>query len=184
VHATLPTAVDGPSPALSRRFAAACEAKFNWVMAGLLLIAGCIRLTVLWEFWSENPFATLPTLDSALYWQRAGEIAAGNAWTGEPFHIAPFYAGLLGLFRSVGGGLLGLYALQTVLHLGTAVALAAATRVRFGGAAGCLSDRFGPGRLFFIGMMGWSAFSLCFGLVQTFWLAIQPMTSPRVTLTR
>jgi sugar phosphate permease len=38
--------------------------------------------------------------------------------------------------------------------------------------AGYLSDRYGPGRLFFIGMMGWSAFSLCFGLVQTFWLAI------------
>jgi sugar phosphate permease len=38
--------------------------------------------------------------------------------------------------------------------------------------AGYLSDRFGPGRLFFIGMMGWSAFSLCFGLVHSFWLAI------------
>ena len=38
--------------------------------------------------------------------------------------------------------------------------------------AGYLSDRFGPRRLFFIGLMGWSAFSLIFGLVHGFWLAV------------
>lgn len=38
--------------------------------------------------------------------------------------------------------------------------------------AGFLSDRLGPGRLFFIGLLGWSALSLCFGLIHTFWLAM------------
>lgn len=38
--------------------------------------------------------------------------------------------------------------------------------------AGYLSDRYGPRRLLFIGLMGWSAFSLCFGLVHAFWLAL------------
>jgi sugar phosphate permease len=38
--------------------------------------------------------------------------------------------------------------------------------------AGFLSDRFGPGRLFFIGLLGWSALSMCFGLIHTFWLAM------------
>lgn len=38
--------------------------------------------------------------------------------------------------------------------------------------AGYLSDRFGPRRLYFIGLMGWSAFSLAFGLIHAFWLAI------------
>jgi sugar phosphate permease len=38
--------------------------------------------------------------------------------------------------------------------------------------AGYLADRYGPGRLFFIGLLGWSAFSLAFGLVHAFWLAL------------
>jgi sugar phosphate permease len=38
--------------------------------------------------------------------------------------------------------------------------------------AGYLSDRYGPRRLLFIGLLGWSAFSLCFGLVHVFWLAL------------
>jgi sugar phosphate permease len=38
--------------------------------------------------------------------------------------------------------------------------------------AGFLSDRFGPKRLFFIGLLGWSALSLCFGLIHVFWLAL------------
>ncbi len=38
--------------------------------------------------------------------------------------------------------------------------------------AGFLADRYGPKKLFFIGLLGWSAFSLCLGLIHAFWLAI------------
>lgn len=38
--------------------------------------------------------------------------------------------------------------------------------------AGYLSDRFGPKRLFFIGLCGWSTLSLTLGLVHSFWLAV------------
>lgn len=38
--------------------------------------------------------------------------------------------------------------------------------------AGYLSDRFGPKRLFFIGLIGWSVLSLSLGLVHSFWLAV------------
>jgi len=38
--------------------------------------------------------------------------------------------------------------------------------------AGFLSDRYGPRRLFFIGLTGWSVFSICFGLIHVFWLAL------------
>lgn len=38
--------------------------------------------------------------------------------------------------------------------------------------AGFLADRYGPKNLFFIGLLGWSAFSLCLGLAHAFWLAV------------
>ena len=38
--------------------------------------------------------------------------------------------------------------------------------------AGYFSDRFGPGRLFFLGLFGWSSLALAFGLVHAFWLAL------------
>jgi len=38
--------------------------------------------------------------------------------------------------------------------------------------AGYLSDRFGPKRLFFIGLLGWSVLSLSFGLIHAFWAAV------------
>jgi len=38
--------------------------------------------------------------------------------------------------------------------------------------SGYLSDRFGPRRLLFIGLLGWSALLLIFGLIHEFWLAL------------
>ena len=38
--------------------------------------------------------------------------------------------------------------------------------------AGYLSDRFGPKRLFFLGLLGWSSMSLGLGLIQSFWPAV------------
>lgn len=38
--------------------------------------------------------------------------------------------------------------------------------------AGYLSDRIGPRRLFFAGLLGWSLLSLSFGLIHAFWLAV------------
>lgn len=38
--------------------------------------------------------------------------------------------------------------------------------------AGFLSDRYGARRLFFIGLLGWSVFSVFLGLIHVFWLAV------------
>ncbi len=38
--------------------------------------------------------------------------------------------------------------------------------------AGFLADRFGPRRLFCIGLMGWSILSLALGLIHGYWLAV------------
>jgi hypothetical protein len=138
VHANPITAnADAPAEPWRGRLAALCEDHFRWVMLALLAAAGLARLAVLWEFWLENPFAAFPTLDSELYWERAGAMAAGRWLGGEPFHIAPLYSYLLGILRWCGGGLLALYGAQIVLHLATAAIAGAATRHRFGGVAGC-----------------------------------------------
>ena len=38
--------------------------------------------------------------------------------------------------------------------------------------AGFLSDRYGPPRLFLIGLLGWSALSVTLGLIHVYWLAL------------
>ena len=38
--------------------------------------------------------------------------------------------------------------------------------------AGYLADRFGPARPFFVGLLGWSAMCLGFGMVHAYWLAL------------
>ncbi|MBI3042334.1 MAG: MFS transporter [Betaproteobacteria bacterium] len=38
--------------------------------------------------------------------------------------------------------------------------------------AGYLADRYGPGRLFGIGLIGWSVLSAALGLIDSFWLAL------------
>lgn len=38
--------------------------------------------------------------------------------------------------------------------------------------AGFLSDRYGPRKLFFAGLLGWSLFSMLLGLIHWFWLAV------------
>jgi hypothetical protein len=140
VHATPKTAyTDASARPWGWRIAGLCDEHFRWLVLALVAAAGLIRLAVLREFWLENPFAEFPTLDSALFWERAGTMAAGR-WIGdEPFHIAPLYPYLLGVLRWCGGGLSALYAAQVALHLATAAVVAAATRDRFGTVAGCVA---------------------------------------------
>lgn len=136
-----PTAAtaDAPAGPWRRRFAALCHEHFWWVLLALLAAAGLVRLAMLREFWLENPFAVLPTLDSELYWKRAGAMAEGRWFEDEPFHIAPLYPYFLGVLRWCGGGLLTLYGVQIVLHLATAAIVGAVTRHRFGSTAGCVA---------------------------------------------
>ena len=131
--------VDAPAEVWGRRFATLCHEHFRWVLLALLAASGLVRLAMLREFWLENPFAAFPTLDSELYWERAGEMAEGRWFEDEPFHIAPLYPYFLGVLRWCGGGLLALYSAQIVLHLATAAIVGVVTRHRFGSAAGCVA---------------------------------------------
>ncbi|MFQ5416308.1 MAG: hypothetical protein ACE5FL_04570 [Myxococcota bacterium] len=129
--------IPAPDTGLGGRIAAALrDVPFGWGVCALLVPAAAVRVAILREFLLENPFASFPILDAELYWQRAGEMAAGHWLTGEPFHIAPLYPYLLGVARWVGGGVLAVTGIQLVLHLATAAMVGAATRFRFGVRAG------------------------------------------------
>lgn len=127
------------APTLGRRLAQLCDHRFAWVVFALTALAACIRVAILEEYLRENPFAAFPTLDGELYWNRAGEMAAGKWFDGSPFHIAPLYAYLLGALRTAGGNLPALYVIQLALHLATAAGIGVATRFRFGSLAGCIA---------------------------------------------
>ncbi len=108
--------------------------RYGWWLLSICALATVLRLLILREYLLENPFAGFPYSDGELYWQRAGEMAAGR-WLGDtPFRIGPLYPHLLGVLRWLGGGLGTLYALQLGLHVATAALLAAAVRVRCGDA--------------------------------------------------
>jgi len=140
MRATPTTAtVDASAEPWGRRLAALCHEHFWRVVLALLVAAGLVRLAILGEFWIENPFAAFPTLDSELYWERAGAMAGGRWLDDEPFHLAPLYSYFLGVLRWCGGGLLALYGVQIILHLATAAIVGGVTRHRFGSVAGCVA---------------------------------------------
>ena len=112
---------------------------FWLALAALCGLALLLRLAILDEFLRENVIAESPWSDGEVYWNMAGRMADGH-WLGQtPFLSAPLYQYLLGLIRTLGGGLLSVYILQIGMHVGTGVLLGWTTRLRFGAAAGLLA---------------------------------------------
>lgn len=106
------------------------------MICGLALAA---RVAMLDEFLRENPLAELPRVDAQAYWQMAERMADGH-WGGDtPFLSAPLYPYLLGVVRTLGGGLAAVYVVQLLTHLATGVLVALAARVRFGPLVGLLA---------------------------------------------
>jgi Flp pilus assembly protein TadD len=127
-----PNTAPAPPPGFATRW-------FGWGLAALLLIALLLRLAILAEFLRENPIAEAPWSDGEIYWNMAGHMAAGQWTEPTPFLSAPLYPYLLGVIRTLGGGLLAVYLSQIGLHLLSAFLLAVGTRARFGPAAALLA---------------------------------------------
>lgn len=106
---------------------------FRTGLGVLLAVALLQQLWILWDAWAGNPLTRNPLADAEVYWQWAGDISRGH-WTRgqEPFFSAPLYPYFLGLWRSLGFGLLGVFVVQVVLHLANTTLLACLTRRRFG----------------------------------------------------
>lgn len=124
-----PPGAGGPAP-LGRRW---------WIGLTVLLAVGLLQqILILGESWRQNPFTTTPVQDAEMYWDWAGEIAAGQLLGTTPFMSAPLYPYLLGMLRALGGGLLSLFVLQAALHLATLALLVQLGARRFTPAVGLL----------------------------------------------
>lgn len=109
-----------------------------WLLA-LLALAMILQVMVLQQGWTANPFARTPLGDAQVYWDWAGEIADGKLQGETPFLSAPLYPYFLGLLRWLGASLLGVYAIQALMHVATIALIADTGRRRFGAVTGVLA---------------------------------------------
>jgi len=92
-----------------------------WVLLAVDLL---LQIWGLQRGWDLNPNLQAPVGDAATYWSWSEEIADGQLVGETPFLSAPLYPYFLGLVRSLGGGLLTVFALQLLLRSLTAYLLA------------------------------------------------------------
>lgn len=115
------------------------KVRFSVWLLGLIALSLTLQALLIQQAWAENPFALAPLGDSQVYWDWAGEIAAGNFIANEPFQSAPAYPYFLGLLRALGLDLLGVYGVQALLGALSLMLIADATRRRAGPIAGLLA---------------------------------------------
>lgn len=126
------TARDAAHDARATRIYFAC-------LALVCLYAAWTQFAILSQALEENPFARTPINDGAVYWEWAGQIASGRLVDATPFNSAPLYPYVLGVARFLGAGIAGVYVLQAVVHLATAVLLCRIGWRRFEPAVGVLA---------------------------------------------
>jgi tetratricopeptide (TPR) repeat protein len=116
-----------------------------WFWQGLLgisifcLLRGTLFLAISWK---ANPFAAALLEDALVYWNWAGEVAAGHVVGETPFLSPPLYPYLLGLIRALGGGLPTVFGVQLLLYVTTIVLIGWIAAGRFGSRVGLLGAAF------------------------------------------
>lgn len=113
--------------------------RFSVWLLGFAALSLALHALLLQQAWAENPFARAPLGDSEVYWEWAGEIAAGEWIADEPFQSAPLYPYFLGLLRALGLDLLGVYSVQAVLITLAMLFVASTARSRAGPLAGLIA---------------------------------------------
>ncbi len=108
----------------------------------LALLAVCgllVHGAILAQNFTSNPLSRVLVVDAEVYWEWAGAVSRGRLVGDAPFFGAPLYPYLLGLLRALGGGLLSVYLVQLVLHVGTALLIARVGTRLFGRRGGVLA---------------------------------------------
>ncbi len=110
------------------------------ILLGALCAVGLlVRMAILNEFLTENPFAYVLRSDDLEYWKLAGSIAQGNLLLETPLFQAPLQLYFLGLLRWMGCTLETIYFIQILIHMATAVIVYAATCTRLDKVSGLLA---------------------------------------------
>ncbi len=112
-------------------------------LLGLVALGVLSQLLIQAQAYGGNPVVLVPSSDAAVLWERAGEIAGGVFVDDMPLDTAPLPLWTAALVRALGGGLAMFGAVQSLLHVITAVLLAAAA-AKLARAAGFGEDT-GPG---------------------------------------
>ncbi len=101
---------------------------FRRGLMGLVLLGGVSQALIQSQAFSVNPMVLMPQVDAMVIWDHAGAIAEGEVVGDRPFDTAPLILWITGALRALGGGLAAWGALQSILHIATAVLLALVTR--------------------------------------------------------
>ncbi len=109
--------------------------RFAIALVTLVVLALTVRLLIFAEYAAKNPNYLLPTNDGLYYWQ----LAEDGFDADKPYLTAPLYPILLGLLRSLGGGLRAAYLIQLVLHTVTGIVIGWTAFRRRGFAVGLVS---------------------------------------------
>lgn len=126
------------APAIVKRMAPRREPEAPWaerhfrqVLIGLCLAGLLIRCIILAGY-NGTPLALHPINDARVYWEWAGDIAAGKLVLDHPFFSAPLYPYLLAGARWLGAQPSFVYALQMLGDLAAVALLGWICRQRFG----------------------------------------------------
>ena len=98
----------------------------------VVLALGALAQIGMWAASAQDPLALAPINDAKVYWDWGGRIADGQLVDSVPFMSAPLYPYVVGLVRSLGGGLSALYLVQMGLHVLTAWLVARVARRHVG----------------------------------------------------
>jgi tetratricopeptide (TPR) repeat protein len=126
------------APVATKRTSGPSNEQTSWpdryfipALIGLCLTGLAIRCLILAGY-CGTPLAQHPINDARVYWEWAGDIAAGKLVLDHPFFSAPLYPYLLGGLRWLGGQLTSVYVLQMLADLAAVVLLGWTCRRRFG----------------------------------------------------
>lgn len=114
----------------------ATSPNFRKFMIIAIIGAAAWRAAALLDYVRFHPGAATVQGDAGVYWDEGGRIASGHFVDDRPFFSIPLYVFFIAVIRFLGGGLISVYVVQTILHLATVWMIGWIAARKFNHAAG------------------------------------------------